>query len=127
MNTDSFLDNQQIRQQIFEDKLNSRLVKCKDVREYANMQNTIYNKCNNKMLYGLNDKMAAFGVSDGTSNQLDQLLVLDSHQLGAGTAGANPCVLEKFESDDTYSLKITDNVIIVILFFIMIVVIFNKN
>lgn len=128
MNIDYFVENSAIRQKNFEDKIKARVVKCKNVQKYADKQNTIYNKCSNKMLYGVNNKMAAFGVSDGTSNQLDQLLVLKSHQLGAGAAGANPCVLEKFESNDnTNNFKMTDNVISVLLLFIMFFMIFNRN
>ncbi len=127
MNTDNFIDNQKIREQIFEDKIKSRVVKCKNIYKYADTQNTVYDKYNNKMLYGINNKMAAFGVSDGTSNQLDQLLALNSHKFGAGAAGANPCNLEKFDSvNDTFNFKITDNVIIIILFLIMIYTIHNK-
>jgi hypothetical protein len=122
------LEYQKIREQIFQDKINSRLVKCKDVEKYADKQNTVYDKKHNKMLYGLNNKMAAFGVSDGTCNQLDQLLVLNDHKCGAGAAGANPCLLERFDNDNnTYNLKITDNVIILILFCILLVIIFNKK
>jgi hypothetical protein len=124
MNTDSFLENQKIRQQHFEDKLDARLVKCKNVQKYADKQNTIYDRYDNKILYGINNKMAAFGVSDGTSNQLDQLLVLDSHKLGAGAAGANPCVYENF---DTENYKFTDYIIIIILVLILFIIIYNKN
>jgi hypothetical protein len=130
MNIDNFVANSAIRQKNFEDKIKARTVKCKNVQKYADKQNTIYNKCSNKMLYGVNNKMAAFGVSDGTSDQLDQLLVLKSHQLGAGAAGANPCVFEKFENnqtDDTNSYKITDNVVSGLLVFIMFFMIFNRN
>jgi hypothetical protein len=127
MNTDNILENQKIREQIFQDKINSRVVKCKDVEKYADKQNTVYDKKHNKMLYGLNNKMGAFGVSDGTCNQLDQLLVLNDHKCGAGAAGANPCLLERFDNNNSYNLKVTDNVIIIILFCILLVIIFNKR
>jgi hypothetical protein len=130
MNIDNFVENSAIRQKNFEDKIKARTVKCKNIEKYADKQNTIYNKCSNKMLYGVNNKMAAFGVSDGTSDQLDQLLVLKSHQLGAGAAGANPCVLEKFETNktnDANNFKITENVVISLLVFIMFFMIFNRN
>jgi hypothetical protein len=127
MNTDNFVNNQKIREQIFQDKIKSRVVKCKDVYKYANKQNTVYDKDDNKMLYGINNKMAAFGVSDGTSDQLDQLLALNAHKCGVGTAGANPCDLEKFDSvNDTFNFKISDNIIIITLFLIMIYAIHNK-
>jgi len=125
MNTDYILENPKIREKNFQDKIDCRVVKCKDVENYADKQNTIYDKTTNKMLYGINNKMAAFGVSDGTSDQLDPLLVLNDHKYGAGTAGANPCVLERF--DDTNRFKITDNVIVILLFIIMILLIYYKK
>ena len=127
MNTDYNLENQKIIQDNFENKLNARLVKCNDIQNYANKQNTIYDQHDNLMLYGINNKMAAFGVSDGTSNQLDQLLYTNNHICGAGAAGGNPCILEKFNSDNNNGLLISDNIIIVILFLILIMIIYNKK
>jgi hypothetical protein len=126
MNTDYILENRKIREKNFQDKINARLVKCKDVISYADKQNTEYDRFNNEMLYGINNKMAAFGVSDGTCNQLDQLLVLKDHQCGAGAAGANPCYLEKFEGLH-HDFKMTETIISAILFCILVLLLFNKN
>jgi len=126
MNTDYNLENQKIRQDNFEKKLNNRLVKCKNVENYADKQNTIYDQDNNMILYGINNKMAAFGVSDGTCNQLDQLLYTNNHICGAGAAGANPCRLERFETNNN-SFLITDNIVIILLILLLIIIIYNKN
>jgi len=138
MNTDNILENQQIRQTNFQNKINSRLVKCSDVNKYANKQNTIYDKNDNTMLYGINNKMHPFGVSDGTCNQLDQLLLTNKHICGAGVAGGNPCYhklhnkiptygLEGFSSESTNGIKITENIILLILVVLIIYFLIAKN
>ena len=72
---------------------------------YANTQNTFYDKKNNEMLYGQSNLMKVTGVSDGTCNQINPLMLRYSGRCGAGVAGGNPCYddnynyIEPFESN----------------------------
>jgi hypothetical protein len=69
--------------------------------DYANQQNTVYDAKNNEILYGINNHMKASGVSDGTCNQINPLMLRYSARCGVGAAGGNPCYpnsVEPFES-----------------------------
>ena len=78
----------------------SKLLKEKCIakaNDYANKQNTFYDKENNEMLYGLSSLMRVTGVSDGTCNQVNPLMLRYSGRCGVGAAGGNPCY------DDNYN------------------------
>ena len=59
--------------------------------DYANRQNTVYDNKNNEILYGINNHMKVTGVSDGTCNQINPLMLRYSARCGTGAAGGNPC------------------------------------
>jgi len=97
--------------------------------EYANKQNTIYDPQTNQFLYGINNKMRATGVGDGTCNLINPLIFQDNYKCGFGAAGGNPCkkVVESFNSDnDDNNYKVSDYVrtILIILTIILIIYIF---
>ncbi len=71
--------------------------------DYANRQNTVYDNKNNEILYGVNNHMKVTGVSDGTCNQINPLMLRHSARCGVGAAGGNPCYpnsMEPFESEN---------------------------
>ena len=98
--------------------------------EYANKQNTVYDPETNTFLYGINNKMRATGVGDGTCyNQINPLIFQDNYKCGFGSAGGNPCrkVIESFNNDNgENNYKITDYVktILIVLVVILIIYIF---
>jgi hypothetical protein len=98
--------------------------------EYANKQNTVYDPETNTFLYGINNKMRATGVGDGTCNQINPLIFQDNYKCGLGSAGGNPCrkVIESFNNDSGYknNYNITDYVktIMIVLVVILIIYIF---
>ena len=59
-----------------------------NANKYAKDQGTFYDETTNKMLYGMSNNLRVTGVSDGTLNQINPLML---KQMGAGVAGANPC------------------------------------
>ena len=96
--------------------------------EYANKQNTVYDPETNTFLYGINNKMRATGVGDGTCNQINPLIFQNNNKCGFGSAGGNPCntkIIESFNSDESI-YKVSDYVtrIIIILVVILIIYIF---
>ena len=58
---------------------------------YAKSQGTYYDTKSNTMLYGLSSNLRVSGVSDGTCNQINPMMLRYEGRCGAGTAGANPC------------------------------------
>lgn len=91
---------------------------------YANRQNTVYDAQNNEILYGINNHMKASGVSDGTCNQINPMMLRYNARCGLGSAGGNPCypnTVEPFESN-TNSCNI--NGFITILFLLLILMLF---
>ena len=93
--------------------------------EYANKQNTIYDSQTNTFLYGINNKMRATGVGDGTCNQINPLIFQDNYKCGFGSAGANPCrkVVESFNSDGN-DYKVSDYITSSILVLIILLIIY---
>lgn len=94
--------------------------------EYANKQNTIYDQQTNQFLYGINNKMRAVGVGDGTCNLINPLIFQDNYKCGFGAAGGNPCnnkIIESFNSDDN-DYKVSDYVRIVLIVLIIILIIY---
>jgi len=94
--------------------------------EYANKQNTFYDPQTNQFLYGINNKMRATGVGDGTCNQINPLIFQDNYKCGFGSAGGNPCkkVIESFNSESNYKLSDYITSIILVLIIILIIYIF---
>jgi hypothetical protein len=93
--------------------------------EYANKQNTFYDPQTNQFLYGINNKMRATGVGDGTCNQINPLIFQDNYKCGLGSAGGNPCkkVIESFNSENS-NHKVSDYITSIVLFFIIILIIY---
>jgi hypothetical protein len=93
--------------------------------EYANKQNTIYDPNTNQYLYGINNKMRATGVGDGTCNQINPLIFQNNYKCGFGSAGGNPCrkVIESFTNDDNVN-KVSDYVTSIVLVLIILLIIY---
>ena len=93
--------------------------------EYANKQNTIYDPTTNQFLYGINNKMRATGVGDGTCNQINPLIFQNNNKCGFGSAGGNPCntkIIESFNSDNNY--KISDYITSIIIVLVILLLIY---
>ncbi len=93
--------------------------------EYANKQNTIYDPQTNTFLYGINNKMRATGVGDGTCNQINPLIFQNNNKCGFGSAGGNPCikVVESFKSENN-NYKVSDYITSIILVLILLLIIY---
>ena len=96
--------------------------------EYANKQNTFYDPQTNQFLYGINNKMRATGVGDGTCNQINPLIYQDNYKCGLGSAGGNPChphnkIIESFSN--TGSCNITFFVTSILLTLVLILFIYT--
>jgi hypothetical protein len=101
---------------------------------YAFIQNAEYDPKNNLILYGKNTYMKAFGVSDGTSNQISEYILRSP--CGCGTAGGNPFNkniyiddqkefknLKSFEQfENTKSSKLTKPINLIILFLVILLI-----
>lgn len=94
--------------------------------EYANKQNTFYDPQTNQFLYGINNKMRATGVGDGTCNQINPLIFQDNYKCGFGSAGGNPCkkVIESFSKRKKNKNKFSDYITSIILVLIIILIIY---
>jgi hypothetical protein len=95
--------------------------------EYANNQNTVYDPKTNTFLYGINNKMRATGVGDGTCNQINPLIFQDNYKCGFGSAGGNPCkkVIESFKNDcDDNDYKVSDIIRIILIILTVILIIY---
>lgn len=93
--------------------------------DYANQQNTVYDSKNNKILYGINNHLKATGVSDGTCNQINPLMLRYSARCGTGSAGGNPCypnTVEPFDSNASQGCNISG--FVTLLFLILILLLF---
>lgn len=69
---------------------------------YANKQNAVYDQKNNEILYGRSNLMKASGVSDGTCNQINPMMLRYQARCGLGSAGGNPCFPDTIEPVRTY-------------------------
>ena len=96
MNNDDYKERQYLRNYNLKKNMDSSQIKCKDVKEYADQQNTFYDPKTNQMLYGISSNMKAAGVSNGTCNQVNPLIYTDRDKCGAGTAGGNPCIQNSY-------------------------------
>ena len=96
--------------------------------DYANKQNTIYDPETNTFLYGINNKMRATGVGDGTCDLINPLIFQDNYKCGFGSAGGNPCrkVIESFnnDNDNENNYKITDYVKTALIVLIVVLIIY---
>lgn len=134
MNTDFMIWDEVIRDNNFKNILsndNNRIYddSCKTIKQFAKKQNTIYDPLTNQILYGINSNMHAFGVSDGTCNQINPLIYTPNNICSAGTAGGNRCVkdaygIENFDVSYIYNkcdaCNVTQFVVAVILIIILI-------
>jgi hypothetical protein len=110
-------------------KLNN-FEKCLNIDKFVDNQNTVYNQRNNEILYGLNKNMTTLGVSDGTCNQLNPLLLKQNYICGAGVAGGNPCVrdaygIENFDTSNCSYTKISDYIIFIILTLLLVFMLYK--
>ena len=70
----------------------------------AHKQNTFYDDKTNQILYGRSSLMRVTGVSDGTCNQINPLMLRHEARCGTGAAGGNPCypnTVEPFENNES--------------------------
>jgi hypothetical protein len=81
---------------------------CKNIREYANEQNTVYDSLTNQMLYGINSSMQVSGVSDGTCNQINPYIFQPKNICGAGAAGGNRCIPDAYPQ--AYKINSKNNI-----------------
>ena len=75
-----------------------------DAYDSAHKQNTFYNDKTNQLLYGRSSLMNVSGVSDGTCNQINPLMLRNQAKCGTGAAGGNPCYpnsIEPFENNES--------------------------
>ena len=75
-----------------------------DAYNSAHKQNTFYDDNTNQMLYGRSSLMHVTGVSDGTCNQINPLMLRHQAKCGTGAAGGNPCYpnsIEPFENNES--------------------------
>jgi len=141
MNTDFMIWDEIIRDNNFKKNVNSNNNtrtyddSCKNIKNFAKQQNTIYDPLTNQMLYGLNSNMNVLGVSDGTCNQINPAIYQLNNICGSGTAGGNRCVkdaygIENFNanyiSNTCDSCNVTQFIIAVILIIILIGAIYHK-
>jgi hypothetical protein len=141
MNTDNMVQDIVLREKQYRRNINSKGDtryyddSCKNIREYAREQNTVYNPMTNQILYGINSNMHVSGVSDGTCNQVNSLMFTPRYKCGAGVAGGNRCVpnaypkaygIENFESNCN-GCNTTEFVIFILLVLILVGFIYYKN
>ena len=143
MNTDYIVPDIGIREKEYRKNINSKGDtkyyddSCKSIRQYAREQNTVYDPLTNQMLYGINSNMHVSGVSDGTCNQINPLLLTPRYICGAGAAGGNRCVpdaypqaysIENFDSKSNCNgCNTTEFIIFLLLVFLLIGLIYSKN
>ena len=92
--------------------------------DYANKQNTIYDDKNNEILYGINNHMKVTGVSDGTCNQINPLMLRHNARCGVGAAGGNPCYPNSMEPFESASQGCNISGFITMIFLILILLLF---
>jgi len=139
MNTDYIVPDINIREKEYRKNINSKgdtkhyNDNCKSIHQYAHEQNTVYDPLTNQMLYGINSNMHVSGVSDGTCNQINSLLLTPKYICGAGTAGGNKCVsnaysIENFDSKlNCNGCNTTEFIIFLLLIFLLIGILYSKN
>ena len=105
---------------------NRPLSQCQiDAYNSAHKQNTFYDSKKNQILYGRSNQMHVTGVSDGTCNQINPLMLRHQAKCGVGAAGGNPCypnTVEPFDSDASQGCNITG--FVTMLFLILILLLF---
>lgn len=97
-----------------------------DAYDYANKQNTFYDAKHNEILYGRSNLMNVTGVSDGTCNQINPLMLRHQARCGQGSAGGNPCypdTVEPFKTNNS-SQGCNINAFVTMLFLILILLLF---
>ncbi len=144
MNTDYIVQDIGIREKQYRRNINSKGNtryyddSCKNNRKYALEQNTVYDPMTNQILYGINSNMHVSGVSDGTCNQINPLILTPRYICGAGAAGGNRCVpvayphqthvIENFDSGTNCNrCNTTEFVIFILLVLILFGIIYSKN
>ena len=97
-----------------------------DAYNYANKQNTFYDEKQNQILYGRSNLMRASGVSDGTCNQINPLMLRHQARCGVGSAGGNPCYPDTVEpfGQSNVSQGCNINGFVTMLFLILILLLF---
>ena len=99
-----------------------------DAYNSAHKQNTFYDAKNNQMLYGRSNQMQVTGVSDGTCNQINPLMLRQQAKCGFGAAGGNPCypnTVEPFENNESNASQgCSINTFVTMLFLILILLLF---
>jgi hypothetical protein len=91
---------------------------------YANQQNTYYDEDKNEILYGISNRLKASGVSDGTCNQINPLMLRYQARCGVGAAGGNPCFPNTIEPFDSESKPCNMTASVVLLFLVLIFILF---
>ena len=72
--------------------------KCRiNAKIHALNQHANYDEKNNEILYGNSSLLNVTGVSDGTCNQINPLMLRYTGRCSVGTAGGNPCNLSKIK------------------------------
>ncbi len=109
-------------------RFNLPLSQCQiDAYNSAHKQNTFYDAKNNQMLYGRSNQMHVTGVSDGTCNQINPLMLRHQARCGTGAAGGNPCypnTVEPFDNENSSSQGCNINIFVTMLFLILILLLF---
>jgi len=110
---------------------NNQLSKCQlEALNYANKQNTFYDEKTNEILYGRSNLMRASGVSDGTCNQINPMMLRYSARCGAGVAGGNPCFpnsIEPFETNYTNKCCNINGFVTMIFLMLILILFININ
>lgn len=101
MNSDYLIANQETRDINFYN--NTQCGKkwyndsCSNIKNYANSQQATYSPSDNKILYGHSTNLRAYGVSDGTCDQIDTLVKEEHYKCGLGAAGGNRCIKQPIQ------------------------------
>lgn len=101
MNSDYLIANQETRNINFYNNVNCGKKwyndSCSNIKNYANSQQAVYSPSDNKILYGHSTNLKAYGVSDGSCNQIDELVKEKHYKCGLGAAGGNRCVKQPIQ------------------------------
>jgi hypothetical protein len=129
MNTDNYKELQKLRNDQVKYNMDLHTVKCKNINEYAEKQNTFYDVETNQMLYGIDSNTHALGVSNGTCNQINPMIYKNHYKCSSGVAGGSPCY--KNSSDKIEGFSMLNNrfksLEIIILFALLLLLIFGYN
>lgn len=110
-------------------RFNRPLSQCQiNAYDSARKQNTFYDAKNNEILYGRSNLMHVTGVSDGTCNQINPLMMRYQAKCGLGAAGGNPCypnTVEPFVNNESNASQGCNiNTFVTMLFLILILLLF---